>query len=449
MEACRSPLDDPAATSTEGLPTDPASGLEEFPSEHPTAVNLIHVRVEAAARTPMSSSLAGYPVEPQEGARRFEWLLLAANASGAVVTFASECGKNIGTSVLSAVAFSRAVLVALRPSRSPESHLTREVERQPVAVEEFPSEQSSTVTTVNVRVDSTRPTPIAFSLVGYYRLRRERARRSRWLARAARASGAPVTLAKQCYKEARRLALSTLAFSRAVLVPPRPLRSPESHLMLEVRRRPVAVVVVAASVIALASSITLVGPALTLSVATTGAQRPAAEGRQSMLLASLHRQALPLSVGVAPQPLPSPPASPPLPVPPQSTRGPSTLPDSGHVAAGGERRAIGTVLSGYRDAWSTMDVQAVAAVWPNVDVGVLRRQFASVVDQNLEFDACQVSIGATIAVASCTGVIESGVNPGRRRPFSTRASWQFTLEKAGSRWQIRKVSTRPTWRASD
>jgi hypothetical protein len=105
-----------------------------------------------------------------------------------------------------------------------------------------------------------------------------------------------------------------------------------------------------------------------------------------------------------------------------------------------EKQAVLTVLGGYRDAFSTLDPRAVAAVWPSADLASLQKQFAAIDDQNLEFEQCQVSIVNVRATASCTGVVESGFRPGQRRLRSTRAQWQFTLEKAGSRWLIRTAS---------
>jgi hypothetical protein len=106
-----------------------------------------------------------------------------------------------------------------------------------------------------------------------------------------------------------------------------------------------------------------------------------------------------------------------------------------------DRRAIQTVLGGYRDALSTLDVHAVAAVWPTADVAALQRQFARIDDQNLEYERCGISIADATATASCTGVIESGLRAGQRRLHSARMQWRFTLEKKAKRWLIRTVST--------
>ena len=104
-------------------------------------------------------------------------------------------------------------------------------------------------------------------------------------------------------------------------------------------------------------------------------------------------------------------------------------------------RAIQAVLNRYRDALSTLDVTGVRAVWPSADVGALRKQFAGVRDQNVEFEACRISSVETGARASCAGVIESGFRAGDRRPRVERRRWQFELRKFGEGWRITEVQT--------
>jgi hypothetical protein len=106
-----------------------------------------------------------------------------------------------------------------------------------------------------------------------------------------------------------------------------------------------------------------------------------------------------------------------------------------------DRHAVQATLNGYRDALSTLDAGAVAAVWPSANVDALRRQFAGIKDQNLDFDQCRISIGEVRADALCSGVIETGLVPRSRRPHSSRVRWQFTLERTGHRWLIRSVAT--------
>jgi hypothetical protein len=124
---------------------------------------------------------------------------------------------------------------------------------------------------------------------------------------------------------------------------------------------------------------------------------------------------------------------------PQMTAAVSPRSVSSRVAPANDRRAIQAVLNRYRDALSILDVAAVRAVWPSVDVAAVRSSFARVVDQNVEFEACRISSTRVQATASCAGVLESGLNPGQRRPRSERKRWQFTLHKSGNRWRITNV----------
>jgi hypothetical protein len=102
-------------------------------------------------------------------------------------------------------------------------------------------------------------------------------------------------------------------------------------------------------------------------------------------------------------------------------------------------RAIQAVLNRYRDAISTLDFAAVRAVWPSADIEALRKEFAGVRDQNVEFEACRISSIDAGASALCAGVVESGFRPGDRRPRVERRRWEFTLRRYGAGWQITEV----------
>jgi ketosteroid isomerase-like protein len=108
-------------------------------------------------------------------------------------------------------------------------------------------------------------------------------------------------------------------------------------------------------------------------------------------------------------------------------------------SARADPRAIQAVLNRYRDAISTLDFAAVRAVWPSADIEALRKEFAGVRDQNVEFEACRISSIEAGASALCAGVVESGFRPGDRRPRVERRRWEFTLRRFGARWQITEV----------
>jgi hypothetical protein len=104
-----------------------------------------------------------------------------------------------------------------------------------------------------------------------------------------------------------------------------------------------------------------------------------------------------------------------------------------------DSRAIQAVLNRYRDAVSTLDVTAVRSVWPEADVDALRKEFAGVREQNLEFEGCRISSAGAGALAACAGVMESGFKPGDRRPRIERRRWQFTLQRSARGWRIVEV----------
>jgi hypothetical protein len=111
---------------------------------------------------------------------------------------------------------------------------------------------------------------------------------------------------------------------------------------------------------------------------------------------------------------------------------------------GGSRndaRAVQAVLNRYRDAASTLDVSALRAIWPAADVTALRKQFAAVREQNLEYAACRISSSGTHATASCRGTVETGFSARKRRPHVESKRWEFRLRKVSDRWLITAVGT--------
>ena len=103
-------------------------------------------------------------------------------------------------------------------------------------------------------------------------------------------------------------------------------------------------------------------------------------------------------------------------------------------------QAIRAVLARYRDAVSILDVTALRAVWPSADARGVQQQFEGVVEQNLEFESCRISVAGQDAKASCAGVLESGFAAGRHRPHKERKQWHFTLRTVRERWIITAVS---------
>jgi hypothetical protein len=101
--------------------------------------------------------------------------------------------------------------------------------------------------------------------------------------------------------------------------------------------------------------------------------------------------------------------------------------------------AVQDVLNQYRDGVSTLDPEAVKAVWPGVDELAMTTQFQSLFDHNLQFDACRISVSGSSATAICRGSTSSIFNARTRRRFTQAREWKFTLAEQGGRWFITSV----------
>jgi hypothetical protein len=103
--------------------------------------------------------------------------------------------------------------------------------------------------------------------------------------------------------------------------------------------------------------------------------------------------------------------------------------------------AIQRVLNRYRDAYSTLDVAAVRAIWPSVDAAALRTTFNRLAEHNVEYDSCKISAADAGAVAVCSGVAQS-VPMGARTTTTEHRQWRFTLSPVENRWLIETVAAR-------
>jgi hypothetical protein len=101
--------------------------------------------------------------------------------------------------------------------------------------------------------------------------------------------------------------------------------------------------------------------------------------------------------------------------------------------------AIQRVLNRYRDAYSTLDVAAVRAIWPSVDAPALRTTFDRLAEHNVEYDSCKISAADAGAVAVCNGVAQS-VPMGARKTTTERRQWRFVLSTVKNRWLIETVA---------
>jgi hypothetical protein len=99
---------------------------------------------------------------------------------------------------------------------------------------------------------------------------------------------------------------------------------------------------------------------------------------------------------------------------------------------------IQRVLNRYRDAFSTLDDQAVQIVWPSVDIRGLRSDFDRLYEHNLDFESCDIAVRGADAGAVCRGIAKSIPF----RPRTTRREnrqWRFVLRRVNDRWLIDAV----------
>jgi hypothetical protein len=108
-----------------------------------------------------------------------------------------------------------------------------------------------------------------------------------------------------------------------------------------------------------------------------------------------------------------------------------------------DRDAIGDVLQSYRTAYNTLDATSASTIWQGVDTRALQRAFATLSQQTVSFDRCDVRVTtADRAVASCRGVLQYVPKIGDGSPQQRRLSWDFDFTRAANRWMIASVSAK-------
>jgi hypothetical protein len=97
---------------------------------------------------------------------------------------------------------------------------------------------------------------------------------------------------------------------------------------------------------------------------------------------------------------------------------------------------IRQTLRRYRDAYQTLNAQSAHAIQPTVDEASLARAFDGLQAQSLVFDACQMEVRGSSAMAICCGAALYVPKFGRRTPRTERRVWSFTLNKHDGDWTI-------------
>lgn len=108
-----------------------------------------------------------------------------------------------------------------------------------------------------------------------------------------------------------------------------------------------------------------------------------------------------------------------------------------------DRAAIGDVLQSYRTAYNALDATSVSTFWQGLDTRALQRAFATLSQQDVTFDRCDVRVtGQDRAAATCRGVLRYVPRIGDAEPQQRRLSWNFDFQRAAGRWLIASVSAR-------
>ena len=140
------------------------------------------------------------------------------------------------------------------------------------------------------------------------------------------------------------------------------------------------------------------------------------------------------------------PVSPPptrAPVPEAALSSPEAPPASTPAVAARAARteSARSVVDRYRDAFNALDANAFDSFWPGVDHQALKKTFAQVESQHLQFGRCEVQLAGARAFASCDGYAQY-TKTGSRDPRVELKRWTFTLGEVKDGWVILGVDAR-------
>jgi ketosteroid isomerase-like protein len=99
-----------------------------------------------------------------------------------------------------------------------------------------------------------------------------------------------------------------------------------------------------------------------------------------------------------------------------------------------ERPRIEAALAAYAAAYSNLDADAVARVYPSVDIGALRRAFGDARELDLQVDIQLVKVSGDTAVVSATVRQRFQGSVGAPQNSSTKA--EFLMQKTSGTWLI-------------
>lgn len=96
---------------------------------------------------------------------------------------------------------------------------------------------------------------------------------------------------------------------------------------------------------------------------------------------------------------------------------------------------VRAALTRYADAYSELDVDAAARVWPSVNRSALARAFDSLASQRVSLESCDIQVDGDAARALCAGSATWAPKVGGGERTDPR-SWDFALERSGAGWQV-------------
>jgi hypothetical protein len=101
-----------------------------------------------------------------------------------------------------------------------------------------------------------------------------------------------------------------------------------------------------------------------------------------------------------------------------------------------QQQLVRQLLEDYAAAYGRLDADAAKALWPTVDAKALRRAFAQLEAQQVEFQSCGITIEGSGAQARCRGEATYRPRIGSRTVRISEREWTFDLAQAATGWHI-------------
>ena len=127
---------------------------------------------------------------------------------------------------------------------------------------------------------------------------------------------------------------------------------------------------------------------------------------------------------------------------PRSNAALNPAPAAAVPAIANDEQLVRQTLQRYRAAYSGLDARSAQAVWPDVNEAALARAFGELQAQELTFADCAVEMRGAAATAVCRGSARYVPKIGSREPRLEARTWNFSLRKTGTDWQIASALAR-------